>query len=144
MSAESDLSAIEEQPSAKLWGENLDEFQDIKSYKGKFVVTSDGKFFAKLYPKSEWENVDLFHDMVVGDLGVNDPKSIDVKEVIIGGGKIDIALKNDSVEVLLYGNSAIYGDYDSDGIDTETLEFEIRNVFDLDDIPLKIVTDGQY
>jgi hypothetical protein len=144
MSAESDLSAIEEQPSAKLWGENLDEFQDIKSYKGKFVVTSDGKFFAKLFPKSEWDNIELFHDMVVSDLGVNDPKSVDVKEVITGGGKMDITLKDNSVEVLLYGNSAIYGDYDADGIDIEALEFEVRNVFDLDDVPVKIVTDSQY
>ena len=141
MSVESDLSVIEEQPPAKLWGEGFDEFQDLKAYKGKFVVTNDSKFFAKLYPKAEWENVELFHDIVVSDLGVDDPKSMDIKEIIIGGGKIEIELKNDIVECRLYGNSAIYGDYDPDAIDTSVLEFEVRNVFDLDEIPVKVITD---
>jgi hypothetical protein len=144
MSVESDLQAIEEQPSVKLWGEDFDEFNDIKFYKGKFVVTSDGKFFAKLYPKSEWDNIAFFHDMVVAELGVKDPKSFDIKELVVGGGKIEIELKNGIVECRLYDKSTIYGDYDPDAIDTDSLEFEIRNVFDLDDVPLKIVTDAQY
>lgn len=141
MSVESDLSVIEEQPLAKLWGDGFDEFQDLKAYKGKFVVTNDGKFFGKLYPKSDWENVELFHDMVVSDLGVEDPKSMDIKEVIIGGGKIEIELKNDLVECRLYGKSTIYGDYDPDAIDISALEFEIRNAFDLDEISVAVMTD---
>jgi len=141
MSAESDISAIEEQPPVRLWGEGFDEIEDLKAFKGKFVVTNDGKFFAKLYPKAEWENIELFHDMVVSDLGVDDPKSMDVKEVIVGGGKIEIQLKNDIVECKLYGKSTIYGDYDPDAIDIPALEFEIRNVFDLDEIPVTVMAD---
>jgi len=141
MSSESDLSVIDEQPQIKLWGEGFDEFKDLKSFKGKFVVTNDSKFFAKLYPKIEWDNIELFHDMVVNELGVEDPKSIDVKDVIIGGGKIEITLKDGHVECHLYGKSTIYGDYDPEAIDTAALGYEISNVFDLDEIPIKVTAD---
>lgn len=143
MSVEGDLLAIEEQPQVKIWGENLDEFDYYKSYKGKFVVTADGKFFAKLYPKAEWNNIELFHDMVVNELGVEDPKGMDIKDVVIGGGKIEIFQKDDEVECKLYGKSSIYGDYDPDAIDAESLEFEIRSAFDLDEIPVNIHTDSE-
>ena len=62
MSAKRDISAIEDQPPVRLWGEGFDEIGDLKIFKGKFVVANDGKFFAKLYPKAEGENIELFHD----------------------------------------------------------------------------------
>ena len=141
MSSENDLLVIEEQPQIKIWGKNFDEFDDIKSFKGRFVVTSDGKLFAKLYPKAEWDNIEIFHDMIVNELGVADPKSFDVKEVIIGGGKIEIELKDDHVECHLYGKSTIYGDYEPEAVDAAALEYEIRNVFDLDEIPINVTAD---
>ncbi len=139
--SESDLQLIEEQPLVKLWGEGIDEVQSHKVYKGKFVVTDDRRLFAKLYPKSEWDNIELFHDMVVKELGIKEPESMDVKEVIVGGGKIEIELIENHVECRLYGKSTIYGDYESGDINVSALENEIRETFDLDEMPVSIVPD---
>ena len=141
MSSEKDITIIEDQPRVKLWGERFDEFKKNKAYKGKFVATDEGKFFAKLYPKAEWDNVSFFHDDLVGELGVKDAKSMDVKEVIVGGGKIEIELVDDYVECRIYGKSTVYGDYDPDEIDTSVLEDEIRDVFELNEMPVLIVPD---
>jgi hypothetical protein len=136
-----DLSLLDELPPVKIWGENLEEASDLKSFHGKFVVTSDGKFFAKLYPSAEWDNTEFFHDMLVRELGVKDAESMDVKEVIIGGGKIDLELLPEYAECRLYGKSTIYGDYDPLTIDCDALSNEIQEVCDLGDKPVQIVTD---
>lgn len=141
MPSEKDLKLIEDQPPVKIWGEHLDEIENNKVYKGKFVVSEDGKFFAKLYPKSEWPDIELFHDMVVEELGVKDAKSMDVKEIIVGGGKIEIELMENFLECRLYGKSTIYGEYDPDAIDAALLENEIQEVFELDDMPVHLITD---
>ena len=141
MSAEKDITIIEDQPRVKLWGEEFDEFKKNRAYKGKFVVTDGGQFFAKLYPKSEWDSLSFFHDDLVGELGVKDTKGMDVKEVIVGGGKIEIELVNDYVECRIYGKSTIYGDYSPGEIDTSVLEDEIRDVFELGDTPVLVVPD---
>jgi len=141
MSPEKDLQIIESQPPIKLWGKHLDEIERHKAFKGKFVMTDDHKLFAKLYPKSEWDDVELFHDMVVADLGVNDAESMDVKEVIMGGGKIEVELLEGHVECRLWGKSTIYGDYDSSHVDAKALEDEIQNVFNLDDMPVQVIPD---
>lgn len=143
MSVESDLEVISELPMVKIWGEAFDEIDELKAYRGKFVVTDDGKFFAKLFPMEEWDQVQLFHDMVVNDLGVEDPKSMDIKDVVTGGGKIDIEAKNGRLECRLYGKSVIYGDYEPDLIDEEALRIEIREVFDYDEVPVHIDSDAE-
>jgi len=141
MSSVKDLKIIEDQPPAKLWGEALDEIGSNKAYKGKFVMTHDGKLFAKLFPKSEWDNIEFFHDILVEELGVKDAKSIDVKEMIVGGGKIEVELIDDYVECRLWGKSTIYGEFNSNLIDIAAIENEIREVFELDEMPVLVVPD---
>ena len=141
MSASKDIAMIEDQPRVKIWGEGFDEFKKIKAYKGKFVISDEGQIFAKLFPKAEWENVSFFHDDLVGELGVKDTKSMDVKAVIMGGGKIEIEAIEDYVECRIYGKSTIYGDYNSNDIDTSAIEDEIRDVFELGDTPVLVVPD---
>lgn len=141
MSLEDDLKILTDLPPAKLWGEDLDEMERHKVFKGKFVMTDDGKLFGKLYPKSKWDSIELFHDMVVEDLGVTSPKSMDVKERIVGGGKIEVEFVNEFAECRLYGKSTIYGDYESDMVDKKSLETEIQDVFGLDDMSVTIVAD---
>lgn len=119
----------------------MEEANDLKSFRGKFVVTSDGKFFAKLYPTTEWEGIEFFHDMLVRELGVKDAESMDVKEVVIGGGKIDLEIMPDYAECRLHGKSTIYGDYDPLTIETEALASEIQEVCDLGDKPVHVITD---
>ena len=87
------------------------------------------------------DNIELFHDMVVSELGVKAPESMDVKEVITGGGKIEVELINEYVECRLYGESTIYGDYKPGVIDTAALEMEIRDIFELDEIPVLVIPD---
>lgn len=141
MSPESDIEIIEEQPHVKVWGEGFDKIQTHKAYKGKFVVTDDGKLFAKLYPKADWDKVSFFHNELMNELGVKDAESPDVKEIVTGGGKIEIELVDDYIECRLYGKSTIYGEYNSEDIDTTALEAEIRKVFDLDERPILAVPD---
>jgi len=141
MSAATDIAVIEDQPRVKLWGEGLDTFKKIKAYKGKFVVSDEGQLFAKLFPKKKWDSVSFFHDDLVRELGVKDAKNMDVKEVVIGGGKIEIELVDDYAECRLYGKSTVYGDYNPDDIDTAALEAEIRDMFELGDEPVLIIPD---
>lgn len=141
MVAIKDLKIIEDQPPVKIFGEHFDEIKKIKAYKGKFVTTEDGKLFAKLYPKSDWDNMEFFHDDLVGELGVKDAKSMDVKEVVVGGGKIEIELINDYVECRLCGKSTVYGDYNPENIDVAAIETEIKEIFDLDKTPILVVPD---
>ena len=128
-------------PPVKIWGERLDESDLLKSYRGKFVVTDDGKFFAKLYPTSDWGNIQFFHDNLVQELGVKDAESMDVKEVIVGGGKVELELLPTSVECRLYGKSTIYGDYDPLTIDTDMLATELQDICELGDLPVEVIPD---
>ncbi|MBU1017657.1 hypothetical protein KKA33_01360 [Patescibacteria group bacterium] len=141
MSADTDIAVIEDQPRVKLWGEHLDDYKIIKTYKGKFVLSDEGQLFAKFFPKKEWDKVSFFHDDLVRELGVKDAKSMDVKEVIIGGGKIEFEWVDDYAECRLYGKSTVYGDYDRGDIDTVALGEEIRDVFELGDVPILVIPD---
>ena len=138
-----DVHTIARKPTVKIWGEDFDEIKDIKVYNGKFVVTEDGQFFAKLYPKAKWDSVEFYHDMLVGELGVEDPENMDIKEVVIGGGKIEIELIENHVECRLYGKSTIYGDYKPTDIDVNVVEVELKEVFGLDEIPVSINPDHE-
>jgi len=141
MSSNRDLAVLDRLPPVKVWGERLDEFDLLKSYRGKFVVTADGKFFAKLYPASDWDNIQFFHDNLVQELGIKDAESMDVKEVIVGGGKIELQLLPKSVECRLYGKSTIYGDYDPLTIDTDILANEIQEICELEDQSVDVIAD---
>ncbi len=141
MTASTDIAAIEDHPRVKLWGEGLDDFKKIKAFKGKFVLSDEGQLFAKFFPKKKWDSVSFFHDDLVRELGVKDAKSMDVKEVIIGGGKIEVELVDDYVECRLYGKSTVYGDYNPDDIDTTAFEEEIRDTFGTGDMPVLVVPD---
>lgn len=141
MPSAKDLKIIEDQPPVKLLGEDLDEIETNKAYKGKFVITHDGKLFAKLFPKSEWDNIEFFHDILMEELGVKDAKSMDVKEVLVGGGKIEVELIDDYVECRLWGKSTIYGEFNPNLIDIAAIESEIREVFELDEMPVLVVPD---
>ena len=141
MPTQRDLNIIEDQPPVKIWGEDFDDMESVKLFKGKFVMTDDGKLFAKLYPKTEWDNIEFFHDMLLEELGVKDAKSMDIKEVVTGGGKIEVELMDDFAECRLHGKSTIYGEYDPDAVDKKALVNEIREVFDLDDLPVTVIAD---
>jgi hypothetical protein len=142
MSAE-DFEIIEVQPNVKIWGEDFKDIKKIKAYKGKFVVVEDGKFFAKLFPKSKWDKIDFFHDELLQELGIEEAESPDVKDMIVGGGKIEVELNDNHIECRLYGKSSIYGEYDPDAIDTKALEAEIQKTFKLSKMPVLIVPDFQ-
>ena len=143
MSVEKDIHIIENLPAVKIWGEDLDEIKQTKAYKGKFVITHDGRLFVKLYPLNEWNNIEFFHDMLVKELGVKDPESHDVKEIVVGGGKIAVELLGGHAECRLWGKSTIYGDYDSQEVNVSALETEVQEAFDLDDMPVQIIPDDE-
>ena len=141
MSSNRDLAILDRLPPVKVWGERLDESDTLKTYRGKFVVTDDGKFFAKLYPALEWENIQFFHDNLVQELGIKDAEGMDVKEMIVGGGKIELEFLPKFAECRLYGKSTIYGDYDPFAIDTDALAIEIQDVCELGDWPVDVIAD---
>ncbi|QQR83833.1 hypothetical protein IPJ72_01330 [Candidatus Peregrinibacteria bacterium] len=60
MFSHNDLLSIAHQPLVKIWGEDLDQFPEIPFYKGKFVVSEEGQFFAKLFPLEMWDNIEFF------------------------------------------------------------------------------------
>jgi len=136
-----DLAILDDLPHVKIWGESLDEADALKSYRGKFVVTSDGKFFAKLVPAPDWDSVKFFHDMMVKELGVKDAESMDVKEVVVGGGKVELECLADKAECRLHGKSTIYGDYDPLTIDTSAIANELQEACDLGDRTVEVVAD---
>lgn len=141
MSIERDLEIIEDQPFVKILGEDFDHLTEFRIYKGKFVMTDDGKFLAKLFPKSEWDEIEFFHDMIIEELGIQDAKNMDIKEVVVGGGKIEVELFDTFAECRLYGKSTIYGEYDPASVNSELLGIEIQEVFDLDDLPISVYPD---
>lgn len=138
---QTDLDIIGSQPIIKIWGEDFENIDQIKAFKGKFVVTKDGKLFAKLFPKSEWGNIEFFHNHVVQELGVRDAESPEMKQKIVGGGKIEVELVNGYVECKLYGKSTIYGLYDPAAINAIALESELKEVFALGEIPALVIPD---
>ena len=127
-------------PQIKIW---TDEPPNISktAYKGKFVITDGDKFFAKLFPKKEYDGSAFFHNMVLEEMGVKNAESPGVKKEVEGGGKIEAELIDDYVEVRLYGKSSIYGPYDPDCVDIGAIEEIIRTMFDLIDLPVLVIPD---
>ena len=76
MSIAADLELIQSQPQAKIWGDEFDDMNRIKSFKGKFVITQKRQFLARLFPRAEWDAAEFYHDMVLEELGVQDAESM--------------------------------------------------------------------
>ncbi len=128
-------------PQIKIWTDEPSNLSKIKVYKGKFVVTNDGKFFAKLFPKEEFDGAYFFHNMILEEMGVQNATSEAVKKEMGGGGKMDVELINDYVEVRLYGRSTNYGHYNPDCVNIEAIEGIIHTMFELLDLPILVVPD---
>lgn len=128
-------------PQIKIWADELTNLSKVKAYKGKFVMTNDGKFFAKLFPKEEYDGSSFFHNDILEEMGVKNADSPAVKKEMEGGGKIEVELINDYVEVRLYGKSSVYGLYNPDCIDIGEIEGVIRVMFDLIDLPILVIPD---
>lgn len=128
-------------PQIKIWTDEAPNLAQVKFYKGKFVVTEDYKFFAKLFSKDKWDGSTFFHNMVLEEMGVEKADSPSVKKEMLGGGKIEVELINDYVEVRLYGKSTIYGHYIPENIDIGEIEGVIRTMFDIVDLPILVIPD---
>ena len=63
------------------------------------------------------------------------------KKEMGGGGKMDVELINDYVEVRLYGRSTNYGHYNPDCVNIEAIEGIIHTMFELLDLPILVVPD---
>lgn len=138
-----DLEVLKNLPEVKLWGEDFDKLYDVKQYKGKFVVTSDGKFIAKLVPRDRYDNVELYHNTMLEELGVEHATSDTMNDAIPGGGKIEIELVGDYLEVRLSGESQTYGSYSPDAIDTAKIETAMDATFHTGMMPVLVVPDFQ-
>lgn len=127
-------------PQIRIW---TDEPADLSetAYKGKFVMTHDGKFFAKLFPEKEFDGSQFFHNMVLEEMGVKNADSPAIKKEVEGGGKIEVELIDDYVEVRLHGKSSIYGPYNPDNVDIGAVEEVIRTMFELIDMPILVIPD---
>jgi hypothetical protein len=128
-------------PQIKIWADEPANLSKVKAYKGKFVVTNDGKFFAKVFSKEEFDGSKFFHNMILEEMGVKNAESPAVKKEMDGGGKIEVELIGDYVEVRLYGKSTIYGVYNPDCIDIGAIEGVIRVMFELLDLPILVIPD---
>lgn len=128
-------------PQIKIWTDEPTNLSKVKSYKGKFVMTHDGKFFAKVFPKKEFDGSSFFHNMILEEMGVKNAESPTVKKEMEGGGKIEVELIEDYVEVRLYGKSSIYGVYNPDCVDIGEIEGLIRVMFELLDLPILVIPD---
>jgi len=127
-------------PQIKIWADEPISLSKT-ACKGKFVMTTDGKFFAKLFPKEEFDGSKFFHNMVLEEMGIENADSPAAKKEVEGGGKIEVELIDDYVEVRLYGKSSIYGPYNSDCIDIGAIEGVIRTMFELEDLPILVIPD---
>lgn len=139
-----DLQTLELITQIKIWGNKLDDIYDIRFYKGKFVMTDDGKFIAKILPRNEYDKADIFHNTMLSDLGIKNPDSAEIKRAITGGGKIEVEMIEDYVECRLYDTSQTYGPYNKDDIDTAEMESAIEATFHLGMLPILVIPDFRY
>lgn len=128
-------------PQIKIWADEPLHFGKTKHFKGKFIVTQKGKFFAKLFPLKEYEGLKFYHNEILEEMGVKKADSPEVKKEVQGGGKIEVEFIKDYVEVRLYGASSIYGPYHPDEISTGEIEKLISVMFGLKDIPILVIPD---
>ena len=127
-------------PQIKIWADEPTQLSQT-SYRGKFVMTKNGKFFAKLFPEKTFDGASFFHHMILTEMGIEQATSDAVKSEMRGGGKMEVELIDDYVEVRLYGRSADYGAYHPEDIRTGEIEAVIRRMFDLIDLPILVIPD---
>ena len=137
----SDLSVLKGLADFEIWGEDFKHYQEDRFYKGKFVLTDAGKFLAKLVPKEKYAKIELFHNSMLKDLGVQNPDSPEVKKAIAGGGKIEIELIGDYMECRLYGESQTYGKYNMFDVDLPGLEKAVEETFGVGGMPVLVIPD---
>ena len=128
-------------PKIKIWTDEPPDLSKVKVYKGKFIITEDDKLFAKLFPKEEYDGSAFFHNEILEEMGVGKAESPAVKKEVQGGGKIEVELIEDYVEVRFYGKSSVYGQYNSDCIDIAAVEEVINTMFELIDLPVLVIPD---
>lgn len=128
-------------PQIKIWADEPVNLGKVKRYKGKFVMTNEGKFFAKLFPEEAFDGSSFFHNMLLEEMGIEKADSPAVKNGIGGGGKIEVELIDDYVEVRLYGKSGIYGPYKPDCVNIGSIEEVISTMFELIDMPILVIPD---
>jgi hypothetical protein len=136
-----DMETLKSLPEIKIWGNKLSDIYNIKLYKGKFVVTGDGKFIAKILPKSEYDNAKIFHNNMLLDLGIKNPDSAEMKRMVTGGGKIEVEMVGDYTECRLYGESQTYGPYDKNDINIAEMESALEATFHLGMMPILVIPD---
>lgn len=136
-----DLAVLKGLPDFEIWGEDFKHFREDRFFKGKFVLTDEGKFVAKLVPKEKYEKIELFHNSMLKELGVKNPDSAEVKKAIAGGGKIEIELIGDYMECRLFGESQTYGKYNALDIDLPGLEKAIDEEFGIGGMTVLVIPD---
>lgn len=134
-----DIEVLKNLPEIKIWGEEFEKIDQIRHYKGKFVITAGGKFIAKLLPKNQYDTTKLWHNTMLKELAVKKPESPAMKKEIVGGGKIELEMIGDYVECRFYGKSSVYGNYDPTDIDMAKMERAIEATFHLGMMPVLII-----
>jgi hypothetical protein len=127
-------------PAITLLTDGLDLYAQ-RALKGKFVVTADGKFLARLFPREEWDGSKYFHFQIVEECGVEDGTKEEVMDLMAGGGKMELELMDDYAECRLYGVSTTYGPYNVSDIDIAKLEQAIEACFHLGMMPVVVIPD---
>lgn len=135
------MEALKKLPKIKIWTDEPVNLAKVKAYKGKFVMTEDSKFFAKLFPRDEWDGSSFFHNMILEEMGVKNAEVPAIKKEVPGGGKIEVEMMDDYVEVRLYGKSSIYGRYNAESVDIGEIEAIVREMFELVDLPVLVIPD---
>lgn len=139
MTKNQDIKIINNLPKITIWGDNFEDFSIIKFFKGKFVVTDDGKLIIKIIPKKEYDKSILYHNTMLEDLGITNSTSPDMYKKIVGGGKVEVKMIGEYVECRLYGKSTTYGYYDKKNINKVDIENAIRDIFEIIEIPVLVI-----
>jgi hypothetical protein len=141
MQKTNDIEILNNLPNIKIWGEDFEKFGKIKLFKGKFVITNKGKFIAKIVPKEKYAQMDIYHNKMLYDIGIQDPDSKEMHNLITGGGKIELEMINDYAEFRIYGESQTYGPYNKDDINIAEIEKAIEATFHLGMTPILVIPD---
>ena len=136
-----DLKSLSALPRFKIGGHSLDNFYDVKSYKGKFVVTKQGQLLIKIVPLPDYEKHRFYHTEILEEAGVKNAESPKVKSAIKGGGKIEVELIEGYLECRLFDKSDLYGRYDPKDIDQAGLELALDSTFGLGMMPILVIPD---
>jgi hypothetical protein len=119
--------------------EKHDDHQ-IKRFKGKFVITKGGKFIAKIFPVDLYNGSNFFHNNILEEIGIEDAQSDEVKNLIAGGGKIEVELLEDHAECRIYGKSTNYGPHDPAALNLPRIEEVLQEVLKIN-VPIQLLKE---